>query len=163
MVTRWDPFAEAMSLRDAMNRLFETSVIRPTSWATVGSGSGQGLPLNVYTREDDLVVEALLPGVSPEDVQISVDQGVLSIAATRHGWQPTEGQTDGQPGWYLREITGGQFRRALSLPFPVDADKAAATFANGTLTLTVPKAEAARPKQIRIQAATPEIESSAKH
>jgi HSP20 family protein len=162
MVTRWDPFAEAMSLRDAMNRLFETSVVRPASWASVTtSGAGATFPLNIYTQDENLIVEALLPGVSLEDVQVSVDQGVLSIAAKRHGWQPAEGQEAAQqPGWYLREIVGGQFRRAFSLPFPVDADKAQATYTNGVLTLTLPKAEAARPKQIRIEAGAPQIEAT---
>jgi HSP20 family protein len=161
MVTRWDPFAEAMSLRDAMNRLFETSVVRPTSWAGVATNVGQSFPLNIYTRDENLIVEALLPGVSPEDVQVSVDQGVLSIAAKRQGVPATDGQESAQqPGWYLREIVAGQFRRAFSLPFPVDADKAQATYTDGVLTLTLPKAEAARPRQIRIEAGAPQIEAT---
>lgn len=162
MVTRWDPFAEAMSLRDAMNRLFETSVVRPTSWVGITTSAGQGFPLNISSRDENLIVEALLPGVSPEDVQVSVDQGVLSIAAKRQGVPATDGQEGQahQPGWYVREIVAGQFRRAFSLPFPVDVDKAQATYTNGVLTLTLPKAEAARPKQIRIAAGAPQIETT---
>lgn len=158
MVTRWNPFDEAMSLRDAMNRLFETSVVRPAYWTTSTAGnSWQGFPLNIYTVEDNLTVEALLPGISPEDVQVSVDQGVLSISAKRHGWQPEQNQ---QAAWYVHEVTPGQFRRSFSLPFQVDADKASATYTNGMLTLTLPKAEAARPRQIQIQASAPQIEAT---
>jgi HSP20 family protein len=152
MVTRWSPFEEALSLRDAMNRLFETSVVRPGYWTAATSAAWQGFPLNIYSRNDELVVEALLPGISQEDVQVAIDQGVLTIAATRHGWQ---GDQPEGAAWHLREIAPGQFKRALSLPFPVDTEKAGAAFSNGMLTLTLPKAEAARPKQIRIQAGEP--------
>jgi HSP20 family protein len=149
MVTRWDPFAEAMSLRDAMNRLFETSVVRPGQWgAQAGGNAWQGFPVNIYARDEELIVEALLPGISLEDVQVTVDRGVLSIGAKRHGWQP--GQNQGQ-SWFLHEITSGEFKRSFSLPFPVDTEKANANYSNGVLTLTLPKAEAARPKQIRIE------------
>jgi HSP20 family protein len=149
MVTRWSPFNEALSLRDAMNQLFETSFVRPSYFAA-GTSGWQGFPMNIYEREDNLIVEALLPGISPEDVQVSVDQGMLTIGATRHSWQPEEGKEQKQ-SWYLHEIVPGQFKRSLSLPFPVDADQAQATYVNGVLTLTLPKSEAARPKRIQVQ------------
>ena len=165
MVTRWTPFDEALSLRDLMSRMIETSFGQA---GQAGQGEWHPFPLNVYGRGDDLVVEALLPGVSQEDVQVSVDRGVLTIAARRQGHQPENGQGhqpedgQGQATWYLREAPGGQFRRAISLPFPVDADQAGASQANGVLTLTLPKAEAARPKQIKITAGAPEaIEAAA--
>ena len=101
------------------------------------------------------MIEALLPGVSTEDVQVAVDRGVLSIAATRHGWEPGREQ-DGDLTWYRHEVAPGQFKRALSLPFPVDVDQAQADYRDGVLTLTLPKAEAARPKQIKITARAPE-------
>jgi HSP20 family protein len=156
MVTRWDPFAEAMSLRDAMNRLFETSVVRPGQWGAQAGGNWQAFPVNIYAREESLVVEALLPGISPEDVQVTVDRGVLSIGAKRHGWQPDQDQ--GQ-SWFLHEITSGEFKRSFSLPFPVDTEKSNANYSNGVLTLTLPKAEAARPKQIRIEGGAQQIEA----
>jgi HSP20 family protein len=160
MVTRWNPFEEAMSLRDAVNRLFDTTFMRPSYWPSAAGATWQGFPMNVYSRKEELVVEVLLPGISQEDVQVEVDRGVLTISAKRHGWQPEEGQE--QPTWYLREIEAGQFRRAISLPFPVDTEKAHATYSNGLLTLTLPKAEAARPKQIHIQGgAQPQIEVTA--
>jgi HSP20 family protein len=145
------------SLRDAMNQLFETSFVRPGVART--TGGWQGFPLNVYERDNDLIVEALLPGISPEDVDVAVDRGVLTIGATRHGWQPDETKQT-RESWYLREIGAGQFKRALTLPFMVEADKAQAAYTNGLLTLTLPKAEAARPKQIRIQGSAQQIDAA---
>ena len=152
MVNRvWNPVGEMLSLREAMNQLLEESFIRPgtTSFTTGASGGAAtfSFPLNVYQAGDELTVEALLPGVSQEDLQIDVDRGVLTIAAKRHGWEPTEGQS-----WYLREIRAGNFTRSLSLPFPVEVERASAQFNNGVLTLTLPKAEAAKPKRIQIGA-----------
>lgn len=150
MVNRaWNPFGEMLSLREAMNQLLEESVIRPGTGFMTGTGNAStySFPINVYQTDDDLKVEALLPGVSQEDVQIDVDRGVLTIAAKRHGWEPAEGQS-----WYLREIRPGAFTRSLSLPFPVETEHATAHFTNGVLTLTLPKAEAAKPKRIQIGA-----------
>lgn len=154
MVTRWNPFNEMLALRDAMDRAFETS-FRPTYGAGGASWQSLSFPLNVYERDETLSVEALLPGISPEDVNVSIDGGTLTIAATRHGAQPPQEEKQQGQAWYLHEIVPGQFRRSLTLPFPVDADKAEASFANGLLTLTLPKAEAARPKHIQIGTGAP--------
>jgi HSP20 family protein len=148
MVTRvWNPWNEMVTLREAMNQLLEGSFVRPGT-AVFSAGNGANtltFPINVYGTADELKVEALLPGVSPEDVQIDIDRGVLTIAAKRHGWEPGAGQH-----WYAREIASGQFTRSLSLPFPIDVEKAEADFANGVLTLTLPKTEAAKPKRIQV-------------
>ena len=145
MVSRyWSPFSEMVSLRDAMNQLLEGSFIRPGTLVGAGATS-YSFPLNVYQTKDELKVEALLPGVSEEDVQVDIHQGVLTITARRHGWEPAEGQS-----WFVREIYPGQFTRSLSLPFPVEVDQVAASFTSGVLTLTLPKAEAAKPRRIQI-------------
>lgn len=146
MATRvWNPWQEMLSLQEAMNQFFENPGGR---YNTVAGASAVTFPINVYGTADELKIEALLPGVSQEDVQIDIDRGVLTIAAKRHGWEPGEGQN-----WHIREITSGQFTRSLSLPFPVEVERAQAQFANGVLTLTLPKAEAAKPKRIQIGAA----------
>src|SRR3712207_4070443 len=124
--------------------LFRSSFIRPGTMVGAGATSNS-FPLNVYQTKDELKVEALLPGVSEEDVQVDIHQGVLTIAARRHGWGPAEGQS-----WYVREIYPGQFTRSVSLPFPVEVEQVSAHFTNGVLTLTLPKAEAAKPKRIQI-------------
>lgn len=147
MVTRYtNPLGEMLSLREAMNQLLEGSFIRPgVTLMNAGGATAYSFPLNVYKSGEDLKVEALLPGVSEEDLQVSIDQGALTIEARRHGWEPQEGQS-----WFVREVHPGQFTRTLSLPFPVEANNVTADFANGVLTLTLPKAEAARPKRIQI-------------
>ncbi|HEU5329005.1 MAG TPA: Hsp20/alpha crystallin family protein [Thermomicrobiales bacterium] len=147
MVNRtWNPISEMVSLREAMNQLLEESFIRPgTSYLTGSGATRYSFPVNAYSTPDEIKVEALLPGISQEDVQVDIDRGVLTIAAKRHGWEPAEGQQ-----WYLREINDGQFSRSLALPFPVETDRVTASFANGVLTLTLPKAEAAKPKRIQV-------------
>ena len=143
--TPWNPIGEALSLREAMNQLLEGSFIRPGTQLAGGTGA-YAFPLNVYQTGEELKVEALLPGVSEEDVQVDIDRGVLTIAAKRQGWEPQEGQQ-----WYVREIQPGQFTRAFSLPFPVEVEQVRAHFTNGVLTLTLPKAESAKPRQIPIK------------
>ncbi len=146
------PLNEMLSLREAMNQLLEGSFIRPGTFTfAAGSTGAYSFPVNVYQVGEELKVEALLPGVSQEDVHVEIDRGVLTISARRHGWQPTEGQSQGQ-SWYIREIMPGQFTRSFSLPFPVEAEQVTADFSNGVLTLTLPKAEAARPRRIQINA-----------
>jgi HSP20 family protein len=158
MATRvWNPWGEMVSLREAMNQLLEESVIRPGA-ATRGTNgvAGFSFPLNIYGTADELKVEALLPGVSPEDVQVDLDRGVLTIAAKRHSAEASEGQT-----WYAREIHAGQFSRSLALPFPIEVEQAEANFSNGLLTLTLPKAAAAKPRRIQIGGAQAQLAEKA--
>lgn len=142
----WDPFREMVSLRDAMDRLFEESFVRPR--ARVSRNGGRRplyLPVDAYTTEDELVVYALLPGVSPKDVSITIEDNVLTIS----GEIPAPAEN---VDWVLHESAYGPFRRMLTLNVPVDADAAEATFENGRLILHLPKAEEARPKQIKVHA-----------
>ena len=146
MVTRsYHPFGETLSLHDAMSQLLEGSVVRPGLQLGWGGATAQTFPVNVWTTDNEVKVEALLPGVSQEDVQVDIDRGVLTIAAKRHGAESAAGQQ-----WTLREIQPGQFTRSFSLPFPVEVDEVAANFADGVLTLTLPKAAAAKPRRIQI-------------
>jgi HSP20 family protein len=148
MATRnWTPFTEMLTLRDAMNQLMEDSFVRPGASAVGAAQASYSFPLNIHGTTDELKIEALLPGVSEEDVQVDIDRGVLTITARRHAWEHREGEI-----WYLREFNPGQFSRSLSLPFPVETERASANFTNGILSLTLPKAEAAKPKTIRIGA-----------
>lgn len=150
------PYDDMLSLRDAVGQLFEGSFVRPS--AALGSGLTASFPLNVSASDDELKVEALLPGVSEEDLNITVDQGILRITAKRHG-----PETNQRHQWYLREIVGGEFTRSLSLPFAVEVDQVNASFHQGVLTLTLPKAAAARPKKIQIGGGQPaQLESAAR-
>jgi HSP20 family protein len=141
----WDPFNDMLSLRDAMGQLLESSFVRPGAAYSGATQAGSSFPLNVHGTADELTVEALLPGVSEEDVNVDLDRGVLTITARRHGAETAKGEQ-----WHLREFNPGQFARSLSLPFPVEIEQVNATFSNGVLALTLPKAEAAKPRRIQI-------------
>lgn len=145
---RPSPFGELLSLRQAMDRLFEDSFVRPTGWTSTTLDSGQ-FPLDVRMTADDLVVEGQLPGVKPDDVDITVENGRLTIQAN------TSADEERQDGDFLvREIRRGSYSRSVALPNGVEPDKAAATFENGVLTLRIPKAEQVKPRQIRITPST---------
>jgi HSP20 family protein len=148
IVRRPSPFGELLSLRQAMDRLFEDSFVNPRSWGT-GGFEGMNLPLDVTTTADELVVEAALPGVKPEDVDITVENGTLTIRG-----QSSSERREGDGDYLLQEIRRGEFSRSLTLPTGLEPDKATASFDNGVLTLRVPKAEQVKPRQIRIAPTT---------
>jgi HSP20 family protein len=143
-ITRWDPFGEMVGLRQAMDRLFDESITRP--WRLLGDGTTL-VPLDAYETEDELVVKASLPGVKPEDVDVSIMGDTLSIKGELKAEEETK-----EPSYHRQERRYGSFHRVLTLPSQVEADKAEAVFENGVLTLTMPKAEAAKPKTITVKA-----------
>ena len=147
-IERWNPFDEAVSLRDAVNSLFQESFVRPGG-ASARPGGLASFPLDVCETENEFVVKASLPGVKPDDVQVTIHGDTLTI----RGASKVEEEKKGEH-WHLRERRFGTFQRSLSLATPVDADKAAAQFEHGVLTLRLPKSEAAKPKQIKIGAAS---------
>ena len=152
VVRRSSPFGELVSLRQAMDRLFEDSFVRPT-WTSRGwaFGEGAGLPLDVTRDENALHVEAALPGFKPEDVQITVEDGTLTIAAESR----TERSEKNEQGEVLvQEIRRGSVSRSITLPTGLEPDKANATFDNGVLRLAIPIAETVKPRQIRISPTT---------
>jgi HSP20 family protein len=147
MMRRPSPFGELLSLRQAMDRLFEDSFVRPRgAWSSL-VGDAAPMPLDVTATGDALVVEAALPGVRPEDVDITVEDGTLTIRAT----SATERKED-EGDYLVQEIRRGAVTRSVSLPSGLQPDKAEATFDNGVLTLRIPKAEETKPRQIRITA-----------
>ena len=144
-VTRWNPWREMMSLREAMDRLLEESFVRPTqSW---GEGTRERpfrLPLDVYTTPEEIVIIASLPGLTPDEVDIIIEGDALTIRGELRS--PLENVE-----YILQERPYGTFARTLTLNVPVDADKAEAVFENGVLTLTLPKAEETKPKVIKVK------------
>lgn len=141
LVRRVSPFGDLLSLRQAMDRLFEESYVNPT-WQF---GEGQLVPLDVHQDDDAVTVDAQLPGVKPEEVEITVEGETLTIAG-----DTTSKTTEEKGQALLTEIRRGRFVRTLTLPVGLEADKATATFEDGVLTLRIPKAEATKPKQIKI-------------
>ena len=145
IVRRPSPFGELLSLRQAMDRLFEDSVVRPVGWSA--AGFDLGLPVDVSTTADELVVEAQLPGIKPDDVDITVENGTMTIRA-----DSSDEASKRQGDYLVQEIRRGTMSRSLSLPNGLQPDKTQATFENGVLTLRIPKADEVRPRQIRISA-----------
>jgi HSP20 family protein len=141
---RWNPFQEAISLREAMNALLQDSFVRPGSGAPVQGGQ-LPLPLDVCETEHEFVVKSPIAGVKPDDVQITVHGDTLSIRAEIKAEEDKKGEH-----WHLRERRFGIFQRSIALTTPVDSEKAQAQFENGVLTLRLPKAESAKPRQIKI-------------
>lgn len=142
-IERWDPFREAVSLRDALNSLVQESFIRPGSLLSQ-SGSTM-LPLEVAESENEFVVKATLPGVKPEDVHVTIQNDTLTIRGERKADEEKKGEH-----WHVRECRYGTFQRLVSLPTAVDSEKARASCEHGILTLTLPKAEQSKPRQIKV-------------
>lgn len=145
-ITRWDPFGEMVSLRQAMDRLVEDSFVSPTSWRSV-RGEQLNPALDVHETQDEIVVTASLPGMKPEDVEITITGQTLSLRG-----ELKEDETVEREQYLYRERRFGSFHRQVQLPTRVEGDRAEATFENGLLRLAIPKAEEVKPRQIQIRA-----------
>lgn len=146
-ITRYDPLGEMVSLRQAMDRLFEDSFVSPLSWRTISGGESITPAIDVHETADDVVVTAALPGVKPEDVDITMTGQSLTLKG-----ELKADETIDRDQYLYRERRYGTFTRSLQLPVRVQGEGAEATFSDGVLTLRIPKAEEVKPRQIRINA-----------
>jgi HSP20 family protein len=146
-LSRWEPASEFVTLRDAMDRLFDDAFTRPHARLRNGGSTWSSLPIDMYQTVDDVIVKAVVPGFRPDQVQINVTGDVLTI----RGEASQEDETK-EKAWHLREHRFGSFERSVALPVNVVSDKATAEFENGVLTITLPKAEEVKPKTITIKA-----------
>ena len=142
---RWDPFGEAISLRQAMDKLYADSFIRP-HWLLSGNGGGAIPAVDMYETDKEVVVKAVMPGVDAEGLDIHIDGDNLTIK----GETKTEKETS-QENYFNRECRQGKFARSLTLPTNLKTDKAEASLENGMLTLTIPRAESIKPKVIKVK------------
>lgn len=142
-IVRWDPFADLDEMRHSMDRFF--GGYQPFRRARYAGREIGNVPLDVSETDDAYEVEAALPGVKPEDVEIQVHGDTVTIK----GEVKEEAGENGK-SWLRRERRYGVFARSFTLPTDVDPDKATADFENGLLSLTLPKSEAARPKTIKV-------------
>src|SRR5215213_1790644 len=145
-LSRWEPASDVMTLRDAMDRLFDDAFTRPFSLRNGGS-TWSSLPIDMYQTNDEVVVKAVVPGFRPDQVQISITGDVLTIRG-----ELKQEEEKKEKAWHLREHRLGSFERSVGLPVSVTSDKATAEFENGVLTITLPKAEEVKPKSISIRA-----------
>ena len=142
-INRWEP-GTGLALRDAMNQLFEESFVRP--FFRAGNGPGhQYLPVDVYETDDAFVVKAFIPGLTPDDLTVSVEQQTVTL----HGEPKAEDLPGMRPLLQERRISA--FTRSFTLPVLVDADKVQAELAQGVLSLTLPKSKALKPRTIQVK------------
>ena len=142
MMTRYEPFGNVLSLRDAMDQLFQDSFVAPFGHLAQTTSS---MPVDVYETDDAFVVKAFMPGLTPDDLAINVEQQSVMI----HGEPKAEEMTGMRPLLQERQI--GAFTRTFTLPVPVEADKVQAELSNGVLSLTLPKSEAIKPRKIQVK------------
>ena len=162
-ITRWDPFSEMAELRRAFDRMFDD--VRPVRFVAgpqaqaLGAAQAQEsyFPVDLFETDGEVVLKASLPGVKPEDIDISVTGDHLTLKAESKDETEEKGQN-----WYRRERRSGSFVRQFQLPTEVDSAKAAANFEDGVLRLTLPKAETVKPKTIKVEAkaARPTLEAA---
>ena len=140
-ITRWDPFQEMLTLREAMNQLFEDSVVRP------GNIRGQGFvpALDLSETQDGFVVETALPGLKPEEIEITVENNVLTIKG-----ETRRESEDKNRSYHRVERSFGSFQRTVGLPSTVKADQIKASLTDGVLRLDIPKAEEVKPRKISV-------------
>lgn len=139
---RYNPPARSfLTLRDLMERMFEESFGPTRDYA----GEEFRLPIDAYATDGEIIVQAGLPGVNPDKVEISVEGDTLKISAELPAKLENVDYT-------FAERAHGRYSRSLLLNVPVEADKAEAHFDNGLLTLRLPKAETVKPKQIKVKA-----------
>lgn len=146
-LTRFDPLGEMVSLRHAMDRLFEDSFVSPGGWRTVAGGESITPPIDVHETDDHLVVTAVLPGIRPDDLDITMTGQTLTLRG-----EFKEADEVNRDQYLYRERRYGTFNRTVQLPVRVEGDQAEAQFNDGILTLSIPKADEVKPRQIRINA-----------
>ena len=145
-VIRWQPMREMVTLRDAMDQLFDEAFTRPRG-LTDGGRIAMAPSLDMFETENDVVIRAALPGMKAEDVDINVTGELLTIKGETQEKSEVE-----EKSYHLREHRWGRFERSVALPTMVLSDKAKAEFEDGILTITLPKAEEVKPKSITVKA-----------
>ena len=145
-LTRWEPARDMMTLREAMDRLFDDALTRPFSSMREGGSSWSSLPIDMYQTDNEVVVKAALPGIKADEVQINVTGDILTIKG-----ETRQVDEKKDKAWHIREQRWGAFERSITLPTAVKFDQAKAEFENGILTITLPKSEQAKPKTITIK------------
>jgi HSP20 family protein len=144
-LSRWEPFRDMVTLREAMNRLFEESLVRP--WEGLRAAApAASLTVDIYEKENELVVKAAVPGVGPDDLDITVTGDVLNIKG-----ELSEEAEVAEEHYHRREFRYGSFCRSVRLPVEVDVNKVDATFKDGILTMAFPKPKEKRPKSITVK------------
>jgi HSP20 family protein len=139
VLQKWEPFRELRQMEDTRNRL----------WRGFGGYREQtedwNIAIDVIQKPEEIVVKASLPGVKPEDIDVTVEENVLALKARR----TSENEENGN-GYLIRERTAGSYYRALRLPDTIDTGKIESEYEHGVLTVTLPRAEEKKPRRIKV-------------
>ena len=147
-LVRWQPYREMGSVSDVMDRMLGRSFFRPYDLTTAFWGATRAMPVDITENANGFTVKASVPGVKPEELDISIENNVLTIRAER---KAEDGENRNEElRWQERYY--GALERSFTLPVDVDVDSAKAELEHGVLTLSLPKAESAKPKAIKVQA-----------
>jgi HSP20 family protein len=145
-LARFSPITDVVSLREAMDRLFEDSFIRPSTWS--GMAAGQlAVPVDLWETKDAYHLTADLPGFTADNIEINATSDTVTL-----GGELKQTNDVATEGWIRNERRSGKFTRIFTLPVQIDPNKVEAKFANGVLELVVPKAENTKPRAIKINA-----------
>ena len=160
MLTRRDPFRDALSLRRVMDQLLEQSFVGPGSLSDLS----ENVPMDIRETKNGYEVDIALPGVQADDIDLIVDQNTMTVRGdfSYQNEHPDDGEDQGQEqrgrrhrrqrgrNWLAREIVYGSFERTIALPRPVDVNNIQTVFENGILRIILPVSEASRRKQINV-------------
>lgn len=150
-LTRWDPFRDMLTLRNAMDRLFDSAFVGPNiAWQS----EALNMAVDVIENADNFVVKASVPGINPDDLEITLNNNVLTIKGEVKEEKDVE-----EARYHLRERRYGSFTRSFTIPSNVKAEEIQANYNQGVLSLTLPKAEEAKPKRIAVKS-SPMIEAN---
>ncbi len=141
-VTRWDPLRDMITMRQAVDRMLDEAFARGTE--TRGTGAWL-LPMDAYITDEAIVIRADVPGIKPEEIEITLEGDTLAIRGE------IRREEDSQRKYVLLERPTGKFERTLNINTPIDHEGVEASFKDGVLTLTLPKAEAVKPRQITVK------------
>jgi len=144
-VIRWDPFREMSSLQERMNRLFSDFRLRtPLGEEEITQGAWVP-PVDIYETSDSIVLEAELPGLTKDNIVVEVKNNTLTLKGDKKFEREVK-----EENYHRVERSYGSFQRAFTLPSTVQQDRVKAKFRDGILEITIPKAEEAKPKQIKV-------------
>ena len=142
-IMRWDPMSEMRSLKDTVNRLFESSFLR------YPEGVERGIfqpPIDMVEEDNEITVRVDIPGFKSDDVEVSVTEGVLTIKG-----KVSQEREETKGRYHLKERSFSTFSRTLQMPTKIKSEEASAAFKNGTLTVTLPKADEVKARSVRVK------------
>ncbi len=145
-IVRWDPFRDLITIQDRMNKLFEQTLARTRGADETVTPAAWSPSVDIYETADAIVLTAELPGLQKEDIEIQLQDSTLTLKGERKFEREVKDEN------YLRiERSYGAFQRSFSLPTVVQQDEIKAVFKDGVLEVTMPKAEEAKPKQVKVE------------